>query len=226
MRSVIKKLLTLVVLVGVAYAGFRWGPVVFPAMERALGIEPAVQPVEEGGPTPEMAEQTLDRFEEFRAGELGDRLALGGPELSSIIRYAMPGLIPPGVADPTVELDEGDVHLSARVAVEAFPSLPRLDKIIGLLPDTILIEIRGSLVPIDQGTLALLVDRVQAAKIPIPSRMVAEVLNGLGRSGPESLPEDALLVPMPDGLESIFVQRDSLVMLAKTVETNPDGSGG
>jgi len=73
--------------------------------------------------------------------------------------------------------------------------------------------------------LALQVDRVQAAKIPIPTRMVADVLDGLGRQGPASLPEDALMVPMPDGLESIFVQRDSLVMLAKTDDESAQGEG-
>ena len=221
----IKKLFTVVVLLGVAYAGFRWGPVVFPAMERAMGIAPASTQEEEGGPTPEMAEATLDLFEQFRAGEIGDRLALGGMELSAIVRYALPGIIPPGVSDPTVELDDGKVHVSARVAVEAFPRLPRLDQILGLLPDTILIEMRGSLIPVDQGVLALQIDRVQAAKIPIPSRLVADLLDGLGRQGPASLPPDALMVPMPDGLESIFVQRDSLVMLAKPEETSKQGSG-
>ncbi|MBT3325328.1 MAG: hypothetical protein HN396_03655 [Gemmatimonadales bacterium] len=221
----IKKLLTIVVLVGVAYAGFRWGPVFFPAMERVLGVGPPAAVEEELGPTPEMAEATLDLFEEFRAGEIGDRLALGGTELSSILRYAMPGIIPPGVSQPTVDLEDGKVHVSARVAVDAFPRLPRLDQILGLLPDTILIEMRGSLISVDQGVLALQIDRVQAANIPIPSRMVAGGLDGLGRQGPASLPEDALIVPMPDGLESIFVQRDSLVLLAKNDDESAQGEG-
>ncbi len=220
----IKKLVWVVMLFAAAYAGFRWGPVVFPALERSLGIQPRVAVVDEAGPTPELAESTLDRFEQFRAGELGDRLALGGPELSSVLRYALPGIVPSGVTEPTVELEDGRVHLSARVAVDAFPKLPRLDQIVGLLPDTVLVETRGSLVPIDQGNLALLVDRLQIAKIPLPSRMVPDVLNGLGRQGPASLPADGLAVPMPDGLESVFVLRDSLVLLAKP--TVAEGSGG
>ncbi|MDA0312851.1 MAG: hypothetical protein O2992_12145 [Gemmatimonadetes bacterium] len=222
----IKKFGTLLVLVAVAYSGFRWGPMIFPLIEGALGIQPQVIKAPSGGPSPELAEATLDRFEQFRAGELGDRLSLGGDELSSLVRYALPGMVPEGVADPVVSLEGGQVRVSARVAVSAFPRLPRLDQILGLLPDTVLIEMRGSLVPIDQGNLALLVDRIQAAKIPIPSRLISQVLEGLGRRGPSSLPSDALAVPMPDGLESVFVQRDSLVLLAKAPRPRSEGGGG
>ena len=221
-----KKLFLAVVLILVAYAGFRWGPAVFPSVERALGIDPAAPIVPEAQPTPELAEQTLDLFEKFRAGESGDRLMLGGTELSSLVRYSLPGMVPRGVTAPTIELNRGQVHVSARVAVDAFPDFPRLDDIIGLLPDTILLEIRGSLVPLDQGHMALLVDRVQAAKIPLPRRLVAEVLRAFGRSRSTSLPDDALEVPLPDGLRSVFVQRDSLVMLAEVPSASDDQPEG
>jgi len=222
----LKKTLLAVVLILVAYAGFRWGPAVFPDIERALGIDAAAPTVPEAQPTPELAEQTLDRFEQFRAGEIGDRFMLGGTELSAVVRHSLPGMIPRGVAEPTIVLHRGQVHVSARVAVDAFPNLPRLDNIIGLLPDTILIEIRGSLVPLDQGHMALLVDRVRAAKIPLPARLVAEVLGAFGWSRPASLPDDALEVPLPDGLRSVFVQRDSLVMLADVPPAPGDGREG
>ena len=218
----LKKILLVVVLILVAYTGFRWGPAVFPDIERALGIDPGAPTAPKAQPTPELAERTLDLFEKFRAGEIGDRLMLGGTELSAVVRHSLPGMIPRGVSQLTIEFKRGQVHVSARVAVEAFPNLPRFDDIIGLLPDTILLEIRGSLVPLDQGHMALLVDRVQAARIPLPTRFVAEVLSAFGRSRPSSLPDDALEVPLPDGLRSVFVQRDSLVMLAD-VPPAPDG---
>jgi hypothetical protein len=221
-----KKILFGVVLILVAYAGFRWGPAVFPGIERALGIDPTAPAVPEAQATPELAERTLDLFERFRAGEAGDRLVLGGTELSAVVRYSLPGIVPRGITAPTIELDKGRVRLSARVAVEAFPDLPRLDQIIGLLPDTILIEIRGSLVPLDQRHMALLVDRLQAARIPIPTRLAAEVLKAFGRSRPASLPDDAVEVPLPDGLRSAFVQRDSLVLLADPLPATDDEREG
>lgn len=216
----VRNVVGLVILVLVAYVGFRWGPLVFPHVERILGIgEPVWVPASEGAvpeePTAELAEATLDRFERFRRGEGEGRLALSGMELSSVLQHALPGIIPPGVEDPRVALREGRVRLSARVAREAFPRLPRLDQVVGLLPDTVLIVMEGALVPLDQAFLALLVDRVEASRIPVPRRMVGEVLAGLGRGGPPSLPADALAVPIPDGVQSVFVQQDSLVLIAR-----------
>lgn len=221
-----KKILVAAVLILVAYAGFRWGPAVFPGIERALGIDPIIPAGADAQPTPELAERTLDLFEQFRAGEAGDRFMLGGTELSAVVRYSLPGLIPRGITAPKIELDKGRAHLSARVAVESFPDLPRLDHIIGLLPDTILIEIRGSLVPLDQRHMALVVDRLLAMRIPIPTRLVGDVLKAFGQSRPASLPDDALEVPLPDGMRSVFVQRDSLVMIADVAPTPDDRPEG
>ncbi len=166
-------------------------------------------------PTPEMAEAALDRFEALRRGDGGQRLAFDGTELSAVVRYSLPGIIPPGVTEPTVRLEGGRVGLSARVAVEAFPDLPDLGEVVGMLPDTVLVEIRGTLSPYDQAVMALMVDRLQVARIPLPRRMVGKVLNGLGREGPRGFPEDALPVPLPDGLASVSVQSDSLVLIAE-----------
>jgi len=204
----------------VALAAFRWGPAALAALERALGLgDPVWVEAPPGSgppqPSPETADATLDRFERFRAGEGGDRLALGSTELSSVLRYAMPGLVPAGVADPEVFLEEGRVRVRARVAVEAFPRLPRLEQVMGILPDTVLLEMVGSLVRLDQSFLALRVDRVEASRIPIPQRMVADVLAGLGREGPPGLPANALAVPLPDGVASAVVQGDSLVLEAR-----------
>jgi len=224
MVKTLKRVVLAVALVAAAYAGFRWGPAVFPRLEALVGLgsdAPDWVPLEaEPAPTPELAAAALDRFEAFRAAEAGERLPLGSTELTAVVRHALPGLLPPGVAEPQVRLRDGKVNVSARVAVAAFPRLPRMDQVVGLLPDTLLVEMRGSLVPLDQNNLALVVDRVLAGRIPVPDRMVGDVLDGLrGNRGTAGLPADALPVPLPEGLESVFVQRDSLVLIS-------DGSGG
>jgi len=205
----------LVALAGMTYAGVLWGPLVVGRLGGLLGLgAPASGVGIEAGaaPSPELADATLDRFERFRAGAGERRLALGGAELSSVVRYALPGLIPPGVTDPTIALREGRVLVSARVAVAAFPRLPDLGQLLGLLPDTVLLEMEGSLVPVDQAFLALVVDKVEASRVPIPRRMVADVVAGMGRKGPASMPANALAVPIPDGVASVSVQGDSLVL--------------
>lgn len=216
MIRTIKRTFLILALLLAAYAGFRWGPAVFPRLERALGVEESgVAPRAEPEPSPELADGTLDRFERFRQGDSGNRLALSGTELTSVVRYSLPGILPPGVEDTRVELEGERVKVTARVATRAFPQLPDLDAIIGLLPDTIPIEVRGTLVPHDQTHLALIVDRIRASHVPIPTRLLGDVLAGLGREPLAGLPEDALGVPLPDGLESVRVQNDSLILVAE-----------
>ncbi len=215
MFGLLKKIVLLLVLVCVAYAGFRWGPLVFPTLEGALGMRRETAAPAEAQPSPELADRTLDRFEHFRDGDGPDRMALSGLELSSLVRYALPGIIPPGVTDPTVSLTDGRVRLTSRLALTAFPGMPKLDGIIGVLPDTVSIEMTGSLVPLDQEHLALLVDHVEASHIPLPRRLIPDILRGFGRERRRTLPDDALAIPKPDGVQSVFVQRDSLVLIAR-----------
>ena len=214
--TTIKQVTVLVGLVALAYIGVRWGDSLVAPIRSALGMAPD-SGRDAGGPAPsaELAEETLDRFERFRSGGAGDRLALSGTELTSVVRYALPGIVPPGVAEPTVALDDRDVHLSARIALDAFPKIPELEEVVGMLPDTVSVDLEGGLIPLDQSHLALLVDRVHVARVRLPRRLIAAVLDGLGRDGRPGLPEDALRVPLPDGLERAYVQRDSLVLVAR-----------
>ena len=192
MTKTVRRLVLALALLGVAYAGFRWGPAALPSLQGFLGLEGEVPP------SPELAEATLDRFERFRGGQAGDRLALGSTELTSVVRYSVPGLVPAGIGEPEVRLRDGRVHVAAEVAVAAFPRLPSLEQVVGFLPDTLLVDMRGSLVPL------------------VPGRMVGGVLDGLrGGRGTDGSPDNALPVPLPDGLDSVFVQRDSLVLISE-----------
>lgn len=202
--------------VGFAYAGWKWGPAVFPRVEAWLGAgtgEVAEVPVERE-PTPAIAEATLDRVEAFRAGTGGDRLELDAVELSSVLRHTLPGIIPPGIARPTVDLDGESVWLTARVETAAIPNLPAFDEIVGLLPDTVDMRLRGSVLPFGEGWAALQVERVEAERIPLPSRMIPGILEALGRRPREGLPERALAVPLPSGLERVYVEGGRMVLLA------------
>jgi hypothetical protein len=203
-----------VVLVGAAYGGWKWGPAVFPRLESWLG-ETAAEEVRPGGPSPEIAESTRDRVEAFLAGDGAEpRLELDGTELSSVIRYALPGIIPPGVELPMVELEDGKVFLSARVARAAFPDLSALGEIAGLLPDTVDIRMRGALVPFSAGVSALHVERVEAERIPLPARVIPAILAALGRKGRDGLPAEAMAIPLPSGLDRAFVEGDRLILLS------------
>ncbi len=199
-------------LIAAGFAGWRWGPEFSPRVQGWFGEEEGVVEVL---PSPELADATLDRFERFRRGELGDQLTLSALDVESVIRYSAPGMVPGGVSDVDVEFRDGVVRLTARVLVEAFPGLPILDGILGFLPDTVSVSIEGALAPLDQDAIALVVHGVYASFIPVPlpDGMTPKILVALGRRSREGLPEDALLFSLPDGVRSAHVLRDRLILV-------------
>lgn len=211
LKSLFKKIVFLLLLLVAAYAGWRWGPDVFPKVQRWLGVG-VEEEVEEVGATPELADSVMARVRLFRRGEGSDQLALGGRELTSVLRHSVSDLMPKGVSDPLVELEDGRVQLRARVALSSFPDLPDLGPILGILPDTLDVALHASLMPFGQGSAALLVHRIEAARIPLPGRLVPEILAAMGREDRPGLPREALLVQLPSGLASAYILTDSLIL--------------
>lgn len=204
-----------VVVLAAAYGGWKWGPAVFPRLEAWVGEQAVVEAAPGRTPSASLAEETLDRVDAFRSADSREpRLELDGVELSSVVRYTLPGIIPPGVQEPTVEVRDGKVLLSARVATAAFPDLPAVDEIVGLLPDTVDIRLRGSVVPFGAGMSAFHVERVEAERIPLPSRIIPGILEALGRRQRDGLPAEAMAIPLPSGLDRAFVEGDRLVLQA------------
>ena len=212
LKSCLGKVVVAALLMAAALAGWWWGPSVFPELATWFSTGDGVREI---AASPELAETTMDRFEALRRGEAGDRLALSSTEIVSIVRYSVPGIIPEGISDPWVEMADGVVTLTARVAVEAFPQLPDLNAVLGFLPDTVEVSLEGALTPLDDERWeALVVHGVRAAFVPLPDRMIPQILEALGREYVGGLPDDAIAIPMPEGLKTAYILRDSLVLVS------------
>ena len=202
---------TATVLLVVAYAGWRYGGDVFPQVERWLG-DGAAEIAEGPVPSQAIADSALERFNTFRTAGLADStLALNDLELTSIVRYALPGIMPDGIREPTIRLDGDRVVLSARVAVDAFPDIPAVSEISGLLPDTVRIEMRSNLLRLNSSYAALVFDGVEASGIPLPDRVIPGILDSLGRSDRPGLPRSALAIPLPTGIANAYAADGALV---------------
>jgi len=211
LKSLFRKVGILLLLLVAAYAGWQWGPEVFPKVHDWLGVSQG-DVEEELVASPELADSVMARVQEFRRGDGPGQLALGDGELTSILRHSVPELVPDGITNPQVTLRDGRVHFRARVALSSFPDLPDLGPIIGLLPDTLDVALQAAMMPFGDGTAALLIHRLEAARIPLPRRLVPEILSAMGRRDQLGLPPEALMVQLPPGLGSAYILTDSLIL--------------
>lgn len=172
-----------------------------------------------GGEEAEVASPALAERAEARLLELKDgtrtSIALGQAELQSLLRYRHAGLLPAYVDSPTVELDQGRLRLRARMPVDRLPSVGELGEVASFLPDTTEVVLTGTLLPLEDGRVALAVDEISAARIPLPARLIPAILRRLGRADEPGLPADALSLPLPPGAVSAYIRADSLFLLAR-----------
>lgn len=215
MTGCLKRIVMKVAIVGglllAAYGGWRWGPQVFPQLHEWLGLGDSGH-VAGPEPTPELADSVLARVQVLRRGDAPGPVVLGGGELTSVLRHAVAGMIPEGISEPEVTLADGRVHVRARVTLDAFPELPDLGPIIGFLPDTLDVGFEASLMPFSGNRAALLLHGVEASRIPIPRRLIPDILGAMGRQDEPGLPPEAILVPLPSGLASAYILTDSLIL--------------
>lgn len=203
-----------VVLLVAAWGGWRYGGDVFPRLERLVGT-PTAQEATGPAPSREIADDALDRLNSFRtSGRADSTLHLTATELTSIVRYSLPEFMPDGIREPTVEFEDDRVVLSARVALDAFPDVPGMQEVEALLPDTVRIRMRSTLLRLDAEFAALVFDGVEASGIPLPDRVIPSILTSLGRTDRPGLPRSALAVPLPSGIGSAYTADGSLVFVS------------
>lgn len=162
-----------------------------------------------------LAARTVERLELFRAGGTGVRLSLTADEVTALLRHAVPGMLPGGVADPLVRLKGGIVVVEARLAPDAFPGSDPLASVLGAVPDTIDVDLSGRLAS-RPGRLVFTIERARASGIPLPRKAVAAIVGALAdQAGDRMLPADAdasLSLRWPDGMAKVAVVGDRLVL--------------
>ena len=195
-----------------AYVGWRWGSAVFPQAEALLGIDRPEETAPD--PTPEISGEAMARLEAFAKGEESE-LQLEGVEVSALLRHAIPGLLPPGVVEPLVLFRGDGMEFHAKVVPASIPELPDLGPALAALPDTVPVEVRGTLMPFGEKGSVFLVTRMQVKGVPLPRRIYEDVLGSLGRRDLQGLPPEGVQVPVPDGIRGAFVQDGVLVLIRR-----------
>src|SRR4051812_22186913 len=155
------------------------------------------------------------KLQSIADGAPPDHVVLSSDELQAILSKRFSAILPGYVDSARVELRDGRVHLSARVPTKNLPQLSTLGQVASILPDTTAIGVSGQLIPISDGRVALGVDNISAAGIPLPHRIVPEIIQKIRRASPPGLPDDALDFPLPPGASTAYVRGDSLVLLTR-----------
>lgn len=209
----LRALLGLVALVAAAYGGWKWGDAVFPRMERLIGLAAPQAGVGREAPSEALSNSALARVELFQK-DGGPEMELSGAELTSLLRYTKPSALPSGVHDPTVVLEDGRARITAEVALADFPRLPDLGPVAGMLPDTVGLQFEGSIMGFGDRQAVLFVQGMEVAGVPLPRRLIPQVMTAVGRTDRPGLPREATTVPLPRGIASAYVVGDRLVLVA------------
>ena len=204
-------LLALMVLLA-AYAGWKWGDVAFPRLETMAGLRGAVNDPPAEQVTPEAAEAAAARIRAFRVSD-DTELRLESSEVSSLLRYSIPGMLPVGVIQPRVNMAGDRIDIQVSVVPGAMPKLPDLGAILGILPDTVPVSVSGSLIPFGEGGSMLLIRGIRVQGVPIPSPAFPEILAALGRRDASGLPASAMLVPNFREIKGAYIENGELVLV-------------
>lgn len=173
-------------------------------------------------PSPELADAAERKLASLVAADGPDRVSLRQVEIQSLVDYRLADLLPPDVRAPRVRLQDGRVRLAGRVPTRQFAGAAAAEEILAFLPDTTELSAAAQLVPLRRDRVALEVFDMSAARIPLPERMVPQVLASLGLPVGPPLSPNMVALPLPPGAESAYVSGDSLVVLARGVGAGPN----
>lgn len=197
MRRLLPALLFAAVLLVLAIVAIRLGLLTAPAgTATTLTVSP--QAAAE-------AEVKLSRLEPD-----GEEVRLSEIELTSLFRYR-PEVWNLGiVTEPEVRLLGDTVEVSGGVVLDQI-SAPQLDRFRGFLPDTALVQLRGTVRAVG-GASVLDIASVELEGMPIPARLHPQILDRLGRDPADTLPPSSVPLPLPAGIGSARVEGGVLIL--------------
>ena len=175
-------------------------------------------------PTPmtaaEIADQATRKIERLVSGDAGETTTLSEEEVQALLDERLRTFLPEYVLDPAVKLEGANVILSARLPVDQVPELAQeLGPAASFLPDTASVTARGQIVPFDSRYVALAFDDVSVAKVPVPKRYIPRLVSKLRREQVDGLPPDALAMPLPSGVRTLYIRDGAVVLVASGART-------
>jgi len=159
-----------------------------------------------------VAARTVDRLVLFRTGNGPSSMTLASDEVTALVTELLPGLLPTGVHDAQILVQDGDVMLRARLATGSWAGTRRLRTVMSVLPDTVRAEVDGDLVRVGR-RLRLHVSAARVHGLPLPAPVIDALVAELPLSARQA--EGPILeVVLPDGIGDVRVVGDRLILYA------------
>ena len=159
-----------------------------------------------------LAGRTVDRLRLFRSGDGPVSMTLGSDEVTALVTESLPGLLPAGVGDVDVVLQDGGIKLRVQVLTEEWVGARRLRAVMAVLPDTLRAEVDGDLVRIGR-RLRLRVSAAWANGVLLPGPIVDALLADLPLSVKQA-EGPFLQYALPDGIGDVRLVGDQLILYA------------
>lgn len=166
------------------------------------------------------AETLLVQASHVRAGR--DRsLSLTGEDLTALVRFGLPGVVPSGVIEPELSIERGVVRVSARLVHADFEAAEELGALASVLPDTASVTVFGRVSTGRAGWIDFRIEGAVVEGIPVPEVVLAAVARRLplGRAGSAAFAgqgrrddRPVLRVRKPHGLGSMYMAGHRLVV--------------
>ncbi len=205
----LRRVVSLAILAVLVFLIWHYRSTIMASWQRFRGVQPVAE-------SPVDAQRSAQaKYSALASARPPARVALSEDELQALVRTRFSGMLPRWVDSARIQLEGDKVRLSGRVPVDHLPDVKSLGEVGGLLPDTTEVAVKGQVIPLGQGRVALAVDQVTAAHVPLPHRLIPQILAGLkqGRPAESTVPADALLLPLPRNISSAYVRSDSLILM-------------
>lgn len=190
----------LLLLVGVVAAGWYFRDLIPGPWQRDREFAQA---------SPEAAAQAEEKLARLRAGE---EIRLDEVELTSLLRYRLQDRVPVLLDDAAVHLDGDTVRVTGRFPTDRLPDAMNMGAARAFLPDTADVEVRGKLRTLDSGRVAIGVDAVSFARVPVPEQFYPEALQRLGRRDEPGLAATEYPVALPADVGDARVSGGELLL--------------
>jgi hypothetical protein len=159
--------------------------------------------------SPEAAAAAEEKLRRLGAGE---EVRLTDSEVNSLFRYRPEVWSLGGMKSPMVRMRGDTLWLSGAVDPEYLPPHPALDAVRMILPDTVRVDLAGTVAPFNERNAAVEVGSVEIAGMPFPARYFPEIIARLGFPEQPGLPERAVALPLPAGIRSARVADGELIL--------------